>query len=295
MTADPSPRASPALGLPLVVSPDPAAQARQASVFARLAWGRAYHRQQQAQSALAGVAEALAALSIPAAAVAVLLTRAGQVEPLTGVMLLAAAGLVAGLALGVGAVAAVEIWRRGSGGIARIVRAGLMSVLVLAWPAWLAFQAATLPVLNEVSTDLVDPPPFSTLERTVHARGDYRPGEATRPQRQAQAATWPKIRPVMLDMEGEEAFSTVMSALKTLKWTVTEESRPGDFRGRGRIEAVVPSRLMRLPHDVTIRLRTTGGITRVDIRARTRFGRHDFGTSAALINRLVAEIVAAEE
>lgn len=287
--------APPSAPLPLVVSPDPAAQARQAGVLARLALGGAYHRQEQGESALAPVAEVLAALAIPAAVVAVMLTRAGQVAPLTGVMLLAAAGLLAGVALGIGAVAAVEIWRNGSRGIARLARAGFMSVLVLAWPAWLAFQAATLPVLNEVSTDLVDPPAFSTLARTVHARGDFRPGEATRTQRQAQAATWPKIRPLVLEMEPEEAFSTVMAAIKTLKWPVSEESRPDDFRGRGRIEAVVPSRLMRLPHDVTIRFRATGSATRVDIRARSRFGRHDFGNSAALINRLVAEIAASEE
>lgn len=264
-------------------------------MLARLARGGAYHRQEQGQSRLAAVSEVLAAVAVPVAFSAILLTRSGQVQPLGGVLLLCGAIVIASAALAVGLVAALEIWRDGSAGLMRLVRAGALALVVLVYPAGLAIKAVTLPVLSEVSTDIIDPPVFSTHARTIAARGGIRPGAARRSERLAQVANWPRLRAMTLDMEGEEAFSSVLEAVKGLKWTLTEETRPDDARGRGRIEAVVYSRLMRLPQDVTIRFRTVPGGTRVDVRARSRFGRHDFGANAALIQRLFDEIVAPVE
>ena len=280
---------------PLVVTPDKVAQARQAPVLARLVRGGSYHRQEIERSILAPVSEGLAYAAVPLALASILLTRSGQVSPVQGVVILAGAIALAVAALGVGLVAGLEIWRRGSLGILNLFRAGVVSALVLAYPAFLAFKAAVLPVLNEVSTDVSDPPVFSTLARTVRARGGIRPGEATRNQRLAQVAQWPKLRSLNLEMEAEEAFSAVMDVIKAQKWEITEQTRPDDARGRGRIEAVVYSRLMRLPQDVTIRFRWTGAVTRVDIRARSRFARHDLGANAALIQRVVDEVNAPGE
>lgn len=280
---------------PLVVTPDKVAQARQAPVLARLVRGGSYHRKEVELSVLAPVSEGLAYLAVPVALASILLTRSGQVSPVQGVIILASAIALAVAALGVGLVAGLEVWRRGSLGILSLFRAGVASALVLAYPAFLAFKATSLPVLNEVSTDVSDPPVFSTLARTIRARGGARPGEATRNQRLAQTVQWPKLRTLNLEMEAEEAFSTVMEAVRAQKWEITEQTRPDDARGRGRIEAVVYSRLMRLPQDVTIRFRWTGAVTRVDIRARSRFGRHDLGANAAVIQRLLDEIIAPSE
>lgn len=280
---------------PLIASADPVAQAAQAPVLARLARGGAYHRQEERDSRLAPVALALAGAAIPVAVAAVLLTRSGQLAALNGVLVLCCAVALASAALAVGAVAGFEIWREGVRGVGRLIQAFALAGLVLGYPAYLAFKAVTLPVLAEVSTDLLDPPVFSTHARTVGARGGIRPGEARRSERVAQVTAWPRLKPLTLDMEGEEAFSTLLDAVKSLKWTITEETRPDDSRGRGRIEAVVYSRLMRLPQDVTIRFRSVAGGTRVDIRARSRFGRHDFGTNAALIQRLLEEVSAPAE
>jgi hypothetical protein len=274
-----------------IADPDPAAQARQAPVLERLTHGGAYHRQEVRTSRFAPVAEGLAVLALPMALSAVLLTRAGQVEPLAGVVVLCVAGALSTMALAVGCIAGLEIWRTGAQGMARLLKVGLLAGVVLGFPAWLAAKAITLPVLADVSTDVNDPPVFSTLPRTVAARGGGRPAEARRSERQAQVLAWPTLKLMTLEMEAEEAFSTVFDAVKTLKWSITEQTRPDDARGRGRIEAVVYSRLMRLPQDVTIRFRPVAGGTRVDIRARSRFGRHDFGANAELIKRLQDEIV----
>ncbi|MCA0405480.1 MAG: DUF1499 domain-containing protein [Proteobacteria bacterium] len=280
---------------PLIAPADPVAQAAQAPVLARLARSGAYHRQEEGESRLAAVSLVIAAAALPVAVVAVLLTRAGQLSPLNGVLVLCGAIVLSSAALAVGVVAAFEIWRGGVRGIGRLVQAGALAALVLVYPAYLAIKAVTLPVLAEVSTDLADPPVFSTQARTIAARGGIRPGEARRSERLAQVMAWPRLKSLTLDMEGEEAFSTMLEAVKGLKWTITEETRPDDSRGRGRIEAVVYSRLMRLPQDVTIRFRAVAGGTRVDIRARSRFGRHDFGANAALIQRLLEEVAAPVE
>lgn len=259
-------------------------------MLARLARGGTGRRQSAQASRFVFPAEVLAVLAVPVALGAVLLTRSGQIAALSGIIVLCSAVALSVMALAVGCVAGIEIWRTGATGVVRLMRVSVLVGLVLAYPAWLTVSAVTLPVVADVTTDVNDPPVFSTLPRTLAARGGVRPGEARRSERLAQVQAWPRLKPMTLEMEPEEAFSSVLEAVKTFKWTLTEETRPDDARGRGRIEAVVYSRLMRLPQDVTIRFRAIPGGTRVDIRARSRFGRHDFGANAALIQRLQNEI-----
>ena len=50
--------------------------------------------------------------------------------------------------------------------------------------------------------------------------------------------------------------------------------------------------LMGLDEDVTVRLRPLAGQTRIDIRAASRHGRHDFGSNARRIARFAEELQA---
>jgi uncharacterized protein (DUF1499 family) len=242
-------------------------------------------------SRFARAAERLAWLSVPVALAAVLATRAGQVEPLAGIAVMAGAAILAAAALAVACVGAAEMWRTGHLGLGALFRAGAVAGLVLTYPAWLAAQALRLPVLNDVTTDLADPPVFSTSRAALAARDGHRPPDLDPRRRAVQAGAYPDLRGLVLDIEPEEAFQQVIEAVRRRKWRVIEEQRPDDRRGLGRIEAIDESRLMRLPHDITIRLRWTGRETRVDIRAAGRVGRHDFGANAARIRALVQEIL----
>jgi uncharacterized protein (DUF1499 family) len=242
------------------------------------------------ESRFALVAQRLVYAAIAVILVAVLAVRSGKVEPLHGLAVLTGGVVLAAASVAVGLVAGLEIWRRGHLGLGRLVFSMLLAAGVLAYPAMLAGQALRLPVLNDISTDLDDPPVFSSTRTALALRGGRIPPDIDRRRRVAQERAYPLIRTIVLENEPEEAFQLVVKAVKTLKWRIIEEIRPDDRRGQGRIDATEESRLMRFTDDITIRFRWTGTETRVDIRSVSRLGRHDFGANAARIQRLAQEI-----
>ncbi|MGL5446050.1 MAG: DUF1499 domain-containing protein [Rhabdaerophilum sp.] len=235
-------------------------------------------------------AERLAFVSVPIAILAVLLTRSDQISKMNGVLLLAAAALVATLALALAIVGSVDIWRHGRTGLAGLFRAGFVAVLVLALPAYLAIQAGRLPTMNDVTTDILDPPVFSRSARSLAARNGYVHPSLDQREREKQRFAYADLRTIVLEVEAEEAFRSVKDAVTTLKWRIIEEAAPGGRSGQGRIEAVAESQLMRFQDDIVIRIRPSGAGTRIDVRSASRVGKHDFGANAQRIRRLIEEI-----
>jgi uncharacterized protein (DUF1499 family) len=241
-------------------------------------------------SRLARWAERLAWLSLPIILVAVLLVRARMLAVESGLLILLAGVVIAAAAISVATVAALEIWRKGYSGLAALARALLVATLVLAWPGYLAVQALRLPVLNDITTSIEDPPLFSRSQAAFAAREGRTPPVVDRATRERQRSAYPQVRTIVLDNEPAEAFQLVQRAVRVLKWQVIEESAPDERRGIGRIEAIDETFLMRFRDDITIRLRWTGSQTRIDIRSASRVGRHDFGANARRILRLAEEI-----
>lgn len=217
---------------------------------------------------------------------AILVTRSGQASPEMGLLILTAGVVIATAALAIAFVAAIEIWRYGHLGMARLFRTVLIAALLLAYPSVLAFRSARLPPLNDISTDIVDPPVFSAGPAVLAAREGRRPPDIDRRLRVSQERAYPQIKTLVLEGESEETFQLVLRAAKSLKWRIVEEVRPDDNRGLGRIEAIDETFFMRFRDDITIRLRSNGGETRIDVRSASRFGRHDLGTNAARIRKL---------
>lgn len=238
------------------------------------------------ESRFAILAERLAFIAPGFVLAAILATRSGQAPPELGLLVLTAGVVVASAALAVGFVAAIEIWRYGHIGLARLFRTILVAAVLLAYPSVLAFRAARLPPLNDISTDIVDPPVFSTNPAVQAAREGRRPPEIDRRLRISQERAYPQIRTLVIEGEAEETFQLVLRAAKLLKWRIIEEVRPDDNRGLGRIEAIDETFFMRFRDDITIRLRSNGGETRIDVRSASRFGRHDLGANAARIRKL---------
>ena len=111
-----------------------------------------------------------------------------------------------------------------------------------------------------------------------------------------QLRAYPALRTLVLELDPEDSFRQVKEAVLALKWQIIEEEPPTQRNNQtGRIEAVAETRLMRFRDDVTIRIRRSGEEVRVDIRSASRLGRHDFGTNAARILRLVEEITSTKD
>ncbi len=106
-------------------------------------------------------------------------------------------------------------------------------------------------------------------------------------ERERQRSAYADLRPLVLDMEADQAFRLVLEAAqKKLRWRIIEQSAPGGRSGQGRIEAIAETTLLRFQDDITIlRFRPTPAGTRVDIRSASRVGRHDFGANAKRIRR----------
>jgi hypothetical protein len=246
-------------------------------------------------SRFVGWAEKLGYLAIPLAIVAALLTRSGQVPPMTGVLILAAAAVISTLAVALAAVGAIDIWRNGRTGLAGLFRTSVAATFVLAFPAFLAIEAGRLPRMNDISTDIVDPPVFSRSSRALAARNGHVPPTIDPREREKQRIAYADLRTLVLEVEADEAYRLAKEAVATLKWRIIEEAAPGGRSGQGRIEAVAETMIMRFQDDIAIRIRPSGAGTRIDIRSVSRVGKHDFGANARRIRRLIEEIVSPRE
>ncbi|MEA2758871.1 MAG: hypothetical protein QOH65_1484 [Methylobacteriaceae bacterium] len=234
----------------------------------------------------------LALFSLAVGAIAVMLARSQTVDPTATLSVFSGAVLVACLALLFAGTAAVIIWRTGRRGAGVVASGVLLAALLLCYPAYLAANAVRLPLLNDVSTDLVDPPQFSRSKIALAARAERTPEVPPPQSRQEQRLAYPNIQPILLDQEADEAYQLVLRAIAARGWKVVEQTPPGGRIGVGHIDAIDRSLVMGFPADVTIRMRPLAGQTRVDVRSVSRVGRHDYGSNAQRISKFAAEIQA---
>jgi uncharacterized protein (DUF1499 family) len=216
--------------------------------------------------------------------------RFGGVPPLNAVAMLGLGLLCAVLAIIAAFGALATIWQRGAPGTSLAVRGLLLSALILAWPGYMAAKALTLPPLQDMSTDLLEPPSFARSRAALEARGGLVLPEYDRARAEEQQEAYPDLRPALLELPAQDAMIIVAQAATNLGWTIIDSSNPAGRTGIGRIEAISRTALFRFPDDITIRIRPGAGDTRIDVRARSRFGQHDFGANAARIRALVTEI-----
>jgi uncharacterized protein (DUF1499 family) len=198
-----------------------------------------------------------------------------------GALLLSVIGVV--LALG----AFVVIWKDGIGGTGYAFTAIGIGLLLNAYPAYLAYRAYHLPMINDITTDPLDPPRFDMLSRlrprgTVEYAGLY----AAEQQREA----YPDVEPLTVTAAPRAAYDTIMATIIRRKWRVVVDRPPTDGRRDGLIEAVARTAVMGFRDDVAIRVRPSGEGTRIDVRSASRYGRHDFGTNAGRIRSLLEDV-----
>lgn len=218
------------------------------------------------------------------------LTRSGRVDIVTGGVLLVTSVAVTLTACLLALMGFVSVWRQGRRGVRLAVVAFTLSLLILAGPAYVALSGLGLPILNDITTDLENPPSFSRSAAALSARGGRLPPESSLQARQVQRAAYPQIGPLVLELPARETFDLVRGILQTRGYRILEAIPPGGRSGLGRIDAVDHSLVLRFPDDVTIRIRPLADGARVDIRSVSRYGRADFGVNARRIASLIEEL-----
>ncbi len=103
----------------------------------------------------------LSVFALAVAAVAVAVTRFQLVDVPAGLAVFGSAILIDCIALLLAGTAAAIIWRTGRLGVSYALAGVALALALLAWPGYLAVQSLRLPVLNDISSDIADPPQFS--------------------------------------------------------------------------------------------------------------------------------------
>lgn len=181
--------------------------------------------------------------------------------------------------------AIIVIWQTGRKGTGRLLAGLALAFLLLGYPGFLAVQAIRLPVLADVSTDLDDPPAFARSKKALAARNGVTPEPVSDDLRQQQMRAYPAVQPILLDLDADEAYKTVLKVAAAKHWQIVDQTSPGGRSGVGHVDAMVRGLILGLPDDVTIRIRPQAGQTRVDIRSVSRIGHHDFGANAYRIKQ----------
>lgn len=237
-------------------------------------------------SRLAIWARRCAFFSLAATVLAILIVRAGILEivpalaTFTGALLFAVVAIV--LAFG----AFVVIWKDGITGAAHAFGAIAIGGALIAYPAYLGIRAYQLPMINDITTDPLDPPRFDVLAR-LRPRGtsEYAGLYAAEQQRRA----YPDVEPLTVSTTPAAAYDIALQVINRRKWRVVVE-RPPAPRRDGQIEAVARTAIMGFRDDVSLRVRPDSDGARIDVRSASRYGRHDFGTNAARIKSLLEDI-----
>lgn len=232
----------------------------------------------------------VALFSLAATGIAILVARAqaGALGPALATVLVALS--LALLAIVLALAAFVRIWREGRRGFGLAVAGLLLALVTLAYPAYFGLRALFLPAITDVTTDIENPPAFSRSRVALGAREGRIPPDAPAAAREAQREAYPQIAPLTLDLPPEEAFEIARKAAVNRRWDILETLKPGGRVGIGRIEAVARTALLRLPEDVTVRIRPRADGARIDVRSASRIGPHDFGENADRIRAYLDEV-----
>jgi uncharacterized protein (DUF1499 family) len=249
--------------------------------------------QKEPVSRLASWARNLAVFSAIAVLVSILIVRFGFLEVKPALATFFGALGCAGLSILLGFAAFAAIWQNGSRGMGRILVAFLINAMVLAYPAYLAYQYRTLPHIYDITTDAVDPPAFEALAR-------LRNGEGTNPaiyaglySAELQRQAYPDIEPIDLETPAQRAYQLALRLVQRRKWLIIDEQAPRAPRMIGHIEAVARTPIMGFREDVAIRVVPNGDDSRVDIRSASRYFDSDLGSNAARISKFTDDLNAA--
>jgi hypothetical protein len=172
-------------------------------------------------------------------------------------------------------VAFVIVWRSGRKGAGQALAGLFVALALLAYPAALVERASQLPPLFDVSTDVSDPPAFSLTRQAIAARDGITPRSVPSKLREAQLEAYPKILPILIALDGPEAFAAVVEAIDAAGWRIVAKVPPGRRSGQGHIDAVARSPFLGFPYDVTVRVRPQVGQTRIDLRSVARIHAYD--------------------
>lgn len=211
--------------------------------------------------------------AVPVLVIATLFFRGGLISareffPAMGLgFLLGAVAVIAGLG------ALVSLWEQGGIGWSKAVRGTLYGAIALV-PAAIAIGGVVVyPRLNDISTDIADPPPIARYS------GDDRPP----PDRSLQRQAYPDLLSRRFRVTAAELHAAARRVIERRSWKIMGELSPTLPDDPSLIQAEVTSMVFGFTDDFVIRIRPDPFGARLDLRSASRIGEHDLGANAARI------------
>jgi len=229
-------------------------------------------------SRVARTAASLAAASLATATLGILGVQLGLLSPIQAFYLFALGAVLGGVvSFLLGAVAlfltnggrdplgARRAWIGAGGGV-------LLLVVVLMGVS----GGGGAPSINDITTDLVNPPGYlAAAKETANLGRDMSyPAEFVA----IVSKSYPDLQPLRVDGSSDEAYRSALNAARRLGWTITSEDA-----ATGLFEAQERSAVFHFVDDISVRVSPDGSSSIVDIRSKSRDGRGDLGVNAARI------------
>jgi len=163
-------------------------------------------------------------------------------------------------------------------------RIALSTILIVLLIAVLAGPALSAPMINDVTTDLDEPPEF----RHAQTLGANEGRDMTYPSefKSAVREGYPGLEPLTLETSPEEAYErALLGAQGHPNWTLTAEDDENL-----RFEGYATTSIFGWKDDFVVRVTEHTDGARVDMRSKSREGRGDLGANADRINEFFAEL-----
>ncbi len=254
---------------------------------------------------------------IPYFIIVILLYRFDKIETVQMFALIGVGLIIALISIVLAIRAAIELWSKGYRGGSRAVRGAIVALLVLMPFAYFAFLALQLPLANDVSTDAFDPPAYVSAAqyRARFAAKNMNPvNEYTPEHARLIVIAYPKLQSRRYPAGPERVLEAVMAIIQDNEWPVTgtlglptnggegaTEEQDGDQVEDSLednvaapedmfVEFLERTLVFGFGNDVIVRIVSEDQNTLVDLRSSSRWGRHDFGYNAKLIDGFLQEL-----
>jgi len=234
----------------------------------------------------------LSRFAIPVFILTIIFHQFGMIGAKTMLILFGIIWIGATVAIILGVVGLLTIWSFGLDGARRALLGIVLSLPLLAIPLYFTWLTLLYPQMNDISTNLSEPPVFIQLSGIRPSDANpivtrYGPEEAL-----VQGEAYSDIRPLYLGSSIEDTYSAVLAVVGDMGWQIIVEEPANDGDSPARVQAVAKTLIAGFSDDVIILIMPDQGDTRVDMRSVSRYGRHDFGTNA---NRIKTFLIALQE